>query len=219
MARLSDMVFTLCGCLDDRRDKRCRILYSLLISYIIDTKVIKNKSAPCNDGVSRKKANMSLVKNSTSRWFTAALIATLLIPSTILAVAPARQSRILIIHARDSSDGILELFRSAAIAAGLQCHRLEGWDNPGVQCLPTGGGHLGLVNALDVTANKSVVISAFSSNVSTPHGELEPSVKAALVGFRRTLKGNPTILRIDECAAPTYSGCLTKRRDRNAAAI
>ncbi len=139
-----------------------------------------------------------------------ALLVTLLIPGTLLAVLPARQSRILVIHLRDSSDGILEMFTSAAIAAGLQCRRLDGWKNPGIQCLPNGGGHLGLVDAVDVTESKSVVISAFSSNVSTPHGELDPSVEAALIGFRRALDGNSKILRIDECAAPKYSGCLTK---------
>jgi hypothetical protein len=40
---------------------------------------------------------------------------------------------------------------------------LDGWKNPGVQCLPGADNHLGLVDALDVAESKSVVISAFSN--------------------------------------------------------
>jgi hypothetical protein len=139
-------------------------------------------------------------------------MAALLLPGVLLAVTAARQSRMMIVHVRDSSDGILEMFRSAAVAAGLQCHQLgppllDGWPNPGVQCKPNADRNLGLVNAFDVKESKSVVISAFSSNVLSPHGELDPSVEAALSGFRRALKGNPKVLRIDECAAPNYDGC------------
>jgi hypothetical protein len=154
------------------------------------------------------------LENSTLPCIRAALLAALLMPGTLLAVAAARQSRIMVIHVRDSSDGILEMFRSAAVAAGLQCHQLgppllDYWKNPGVQCKPNADRNLGLVDAFDVKESKSVVISAFSSNVSTPHGELDPAVEAALLGFRRALEGNPQILRIDECAAPDYEGCLT----------
>jgi hypothetical protein len=138
----------------------------------------------------------------------AALVAALLMPGTLLAVVAARQSRIMVIHVRDSSDGILETFRSAAVAAGLRCHLLEGEEHPDVQCLPNSDRNLGVIYAVDVTESKSVVISAFSSDLSTPHGELDPPVEAALSGFRRALVGNPKILRIDECAAPDYAGCL-----------
>jgi hypothetical protein len=151
---------------------------------------------------------MSGFENSTSRCIRAALVAALLVPGTLLAVAAARQSRMVVIHVRDSSDGILDTFRSAAVAAGLRCHRLDEGKYSGVQCLPNADRYLGLVNALDVTESKSVVISAFSSNVSTPHGELDPPVEAALSGFRRALEGTPKVLRIDECTAPDYAGCL-----------
>jgi hypothetical protein len=92
--------------------------------------------------------------------------------------------------------GILEIFQTAAVAAGLRCHRLgppllDGWNNPGVQCKPNADRNLGLVDAIDVRESKSVVISAFSSNVSTPHGELDPPVETALIGFRRIAWGQP----------------------------
>jgi hypothetical protein len=68
----------------------------------------------------------------------------------------------MVVHVRDSSDGILEMFRSAAVAAGLQCHQLglpllDGWKNPGVQCKPNADRNLGLVNVFDVKESKSVV--------------------------------------------------------------
>jgi hypothetical protein len=153
---------------------------------------------------------MSGSENLTSHYIRVAIVTALLMPSTLLAVAPARQSRMMVVHVRDSSDGILETFRSTANAAGLRCHRLDGWKHPGVQCLPNSGRDLGLLNALDVTESKSVVVSAFSSDVSAPHGELDPALEAALLGFRRALEGNPKIPRIDECAAPNYDGCSNK---------
>lgn len=157
---------------------------------------------------------MSGLENSTFRLIRAALAALVLVPGTLLAVTAARQSRMMVIHVRDSSDGILQAFQSAAVAAGLRCHRLgppllDGWKTPGVQCKPNSDRNLGLVDALDVTESKSVVISAFSSNASWPQGELDPAVEAALSGFRRALKSNSQILRIDECAAPNYDGCST----------
>jgi hypothetical protein len=149
-----------------------------------------------------------------SRCIRAAFVAALLLPGTLLAVTAARQSRMMVVHVRDSSDGILEMFRSAAIAAGLRCHRLgppllDGWKNPGVQCKPDADRNLGLVEVIDVMASRSVVVSAFSSNVTWPQGELDPAVEAALSGFRRALEGNAQILRIDECAAPNYDGCTS----------
>jgi hypothetical protein len=160
----------------------------------------------------RRNRIMSGLENSTFRYIRAALVATLMLPGTLLAVTAARQSRMMVVHVRDSSNGILETFQSAAVAAGLRCRRLgpprlDGWRNPGVQCLPNSDRNLGLVDVLDVTESKSVVVSAFSSNVSTPRGELDPAVEAALVAFRHALDGNPQILRIDECAAPNYDGC------------
>jgi hypothetical protein len=138
---------------------------------------------------------MSGLENSTFRCIRAALVAALMLPGTLLAVTAARQSRMMV-DLRDSSDGILEIFQTAAVAAGLRCHRLgppllDGWNNPGVQCKPNADRNLGLVDAIDVRESKSVVISAFSSNVSTPHGELDPPVETALIGFRRIAWGQP----------------------------
>jgi hypothetical protein len=137
----------------------------------------------------------------------AALVATLIMPGTLLAVVPARQSRMMVIHVRDSSDRILETFQSAAIAAGLRCQ----WLHPEpttkyLQCSPNVDRYVGLVDVVEVGESK-VVISAFSRDVSMPHGELDPAVEAAITGFRRSLAGNANILRIDECSAPNYDPC------------
>jgi hypothetical protein len=134
-------------------------------------------------------------------------MAALLLPGVLLAVTAARQSRMMIVHVRDSSDGILEMFRSVAVTAGLSCHRVEGEKYPDVQCVPNADRNLGVIYAVDVTESRSVVVSAFSSNVTWPQGELDPAVEAALSGFRLALKGNSKVLRIDECAAPDYDGC------------
>jgi hypothetical protein len=63
----------------------------------------------------------------------------------------------MVVHVRDSSDGILEMFRSAAVTAGLSCHRVEGEKYPDVQCVPNADRNLGLVNVFDVKESKSVV--------------------------------------------------------------
>jgi hypothetical protein len=76
-----------------------------------------------------------------------------------------------------------------------------------VQCLSNSDRNLGLVDVFDVTQSKSIVVSAFSSNASTPRHELDPAVDAALAAFRRALEGDQQILRIDERAAPNYDGC------------
>lgn len=150
---------------------------------------------------------MPRLENLTSRCMRAALVATLIMPGTLLAVVPARQSRMMVIHVRDSSDRILETFQSAAIAAGLRCQ----WLHPEpttkyLQCSPNVDRYVGLVDVVEVGESK-VVISAFSRDVSMPHGELDPAVEAAITGFRRSLAGNANILRIDECSAPNYDPC------------
>ena len=142
---------------------------------------------------------MSGLENSTSRYIRAALVAALLMPGSILAVVAARQSRMMVIIVRDSSDDILETFRSAAIAAGLRCQWLHSVperpaEHAYLQCSPPKADrYLGLVDVVEVGESK-VVISAFSSNVSTPHDELDPAVEAALTGFNHALAGNPKIL-------------------------
>lgn len=148
------------------------------------------------------------LKNSPVRLIRNALVAALLMPGTLLAVLPARQSKMMIIIMRDSSDGILETFRSAAVSAGLQCQWLHppGAAGKYLQCSPNADRYLGLVDVVEV-GKKEVVISAFSSNVSTPHGELDPAVEAAITGFSRSLAGNPNILQVDECTAPDYDPC------------
>jgi hypothetical protein len=155
---------------------------------------------------------MSGLQNSTFRCVRAALVVALMLPGTLLAVTAARQSRMMVVHVRDSSDSILDTFRFVAVAAGLGCHTVAGEKHPDIQCVPSADGNLGIVYAVDVyavdvTERKQVVVSAFSSNLVSPQGELDLSVAAALLVFRRALEGNPNIVRIDECMAPNHEGC------------
>jgi hypothetical protein len=55
---------------------------------------------------------------------------------------------------------------------------------------------------------EAVAVSAYSSNVSTPHGELFPAVHSALENFRRAIANDSNVLRLEECAAPDYTACV-----------
>jgi hypothetical protein len=144
------------------------------------------------------------------RWMCAMLTGAMLAsPTELLADMPARQSRVLTVYVRDSTEAILEAFRSASLAAALRCQTLRVGDGAGVQCTPSdaGRGFQGFAEAVEVKKHHAVFVSAYSSNVSTPHGELLPAVGLALESFRRAIANDPNVLRLKECAAPDYDDC------------
>jgi hypothetical protein len=115
----------------------------------------------------------------------------------------------MIVHVRDSSEGILEAFRTVALAVGLSCQWLEFGMNRALQCTPADSSEKfrGLVDAVDVKETHAVVVSAFSSNVSTPQGELDPAVAEAVSNIRQAIAGNSHVSQVTECSAPNLTLC------------
>ena len=154
---------------------------------------------------------MSQARNTLGRFLRAVIFASLLAPSALVATSPAMQSRMMVVQVHDSSAGILEAFRTVGLAVGLSCQWLEFGKDRGLQCNPPESSEKfqGLVDVVDVKESRSIVISAFSSNVSTPHGELHPALEEALKNFRQVIAGNPAIAQVTECSAPNLSSCAT----------
>jgi hypothetical protein len=139
----------------------------------------------------------------------AAIVIALLAPAALPATVAAAPSRMMVVHLRDSSAGILEAFRTVALAVGLSCQWLQFGKDGALQCSPVGSSEKfqGLVDVVDVQETHSVVVSAFSSNVSTPHGELARPLEEALGNFRQAMTGNPAVSQVTECSAPDLNLC------------
>jgi len=154
---------------------------------------------------------MGKTASRCTRWLYAVLAsAVLACPSPLLADLPAKQSRIITVCVRDSVDGVLEAFWHASSVAALRCQSLRGGDGAAVQCTPSDAGKefRGFAEAVEVKKHHAVAVSAYSSNVSTPHGELFSAVQQALENFRRAIANDPNVLRVEECAAPDYKPCV-----------
>ena len=153
---------------------------------------------------------MAQMASRGTRWLSAALAtAVLACPRALLADLPARQSRIMTVYVRDSVDSVLEAFWHASSVAALRCQSLPVGDGMAIQCTPSDAGKefQGFAEAVEVKRHHAVAVSAYSSNVSTPHGELFPAVQSALENFRRAIANDPNVLRFEECAAPDYQPC------------
>jgi len=152
---------------------------------------------------------MSPPRSMLTRFLRAAIVIALLTPAALLATVAAAPSTMMVVHLRDSSAGILEAFRTVALAVGLSCQWLQFGKDRALQCSPADSAEKfkGLVDVVDVQETRSVVVSAFSSNVSTTHGELDRPVEEALRNFRQAITGNPAVLAVTECSAPDLNLC------------
>ena len=152
---------------------------------------------------------VSQPRSTFARFLRAAIVIALITPSALLATVAAAPSRMMVVHLHDSSAGILEAFRTVALAVGLTCQWLQFGKDRALQCNPPESSEKfrGLVDVVDVQETRSVVVSAFSSNVSTPHGELDPPVEEALRNFRQAITGNPAVSEVTECSAPDLNLC------------
>jgi len=155
---------------------------------------------------------MSQPRRTLATYLRAAIVLGLLAPAALLATVAAAPSRMMVVHLRDSSAGILEAFRTVALAVGLTCQWLQFGKDRALQCTPPDSsekfqGLVDVVDVVDVQETRSVVVSAFSSNVSTPHGELDPPVDEALRNFRQAIMGNPAVSAVTECSAPDLNLC------------
>ena len=154
---------------------------------------------------------MGKTASECTKWLYPALASAVLVsPSALLADLPAKQSRVITVYVRDSMDGVLESFLHASSVAGLRCQSLRIGDEAAVQCTPRDAGKefQGFAEAVEVRKHHAVAVSAYSSNVSTPHGELLPGVQSALENFRRAIANDSSVLRLEECAAPDYKACV-----------
>ncbi len=118
---------------------------------------------------------MSGLENSTFRCIRAALVVALLMPGAILAMLPARQSRMMIIHrARfirwHSGDlSIRGCCRRTPWLHAETCGCMPKHAGKYLQCSPNADRYL-RVSRCGTGRREQVVISAFSSNVTTPQG-------------------------------------------------
>lgn len=154
---------------------------------------------------------MCKLEDRLIRWlYILGLAAVLIAPSELLATLPASQSRMMIVSLRNFEGGVLEAFRSASSAAGLHCQALLVGDDRAFQCRPSESaeGFQGFVEAVEVKKHRAVVVSAYSSNVTTPHGELAANVDLAMRKFREEIKQDPNVSRMTECVAPDYDACV-----------
>ena len=148
-------------------------------------------------------------RRTLAKFLRAAIVLGLLAPAAVLATVAAAPFRMMVVHLHDSSAGILEAFRTMALAVGLTCQWLQFGKDRALQCSPAESSEKfkGLFDVVGVQETRSVVVSAFSSNVSTPHGELDPPMEEALRDFRQALTGNPAVSEITECSAPDLNLC------------
>ena len=153
---------------------------------------------------------MSKAASRCTRRMWATMACAVLVSSAVIADMPAKRSRVMTVYVRDSADEVLEAFRLASSAATLHCQSLRVGDGAAIQCRPSdaGKGFQGFAEAREIKKHHAVFVSAYSSNVSTPHGELLPAVRSALENFRRAIENDPNVLRLDECAAPDYHACV-----------
>ena len=151
---------------------------------------------------------MSHARCSSSAWLVGTLAITLCIPGSLMAVVAAKQSRMMIVYADDDPKGILDLFESNADASGLRCqHSTTSTGNPLLHCSPKSDAQGG-ITVVNRPEKRAIVISAFARNVSSPRGELDPPLDAALTNFMRALVGHPHVVHIDYCWAPRL-GCVS----------
>ena len=68
---------------------------------------------------------------------------------------------------------------------------------------------MGLLEAVDIPEDKKLVVSAFSSNVSTPHGEVDTVIEQALENFVASLAGISEVEQVEQCIAPHWDRCST----------
>jgi hypothetical protein len=145
---------------------------------------------------------------SMCNWAVRMIIATAACGVTLTAssMPAARQSRILVVHVRTSGSPILEEFRVAATSAGLNCRSDSLGAYPRVACYPraTSKDFRGSLEAVDVIESKKVVISAYSNDVFTPHGELDPAIEKALKEFKKVISGQQDVESVEDCVAPNY---------------
>ena len=137
------------------------------------------------------------------------LASSLFPPTGALSTVAASQSRILLVHVRDSGTAVLEVFNEAATSAGLECRASAHEPYPRIQCSFSSGTapFRGNLIAVAVEGQKKVVISAFSSNVSSPQGEVDPVIETALQSFIGLLTPVTGIDSVEQCRAPHLDRC------------
>ena len=118
----------------------------------------------------------------------------------------AAQSRMLTVQYRDSGSRVLEAFSSAAVSAGMECRSQHTENTNSVSCHlnPAERGNL---YAVDVTEKRWVVVSAYSSDVTSPHGEVDPVMEQALEDFTIALMKIPDVEAVEQCVAPHPMQC------------
>jgi len=131
---------------------------------------------------------------------------------------PAQPSRLLLIRVRDDGERVLLAdLKLAATRAGMDCKpkptttydgRPE--PDPGIDCfLPQSNGTpRGYLSAVGLLAKRVVFLFILSSNVSNPHGEVDPVIEQVLVDFKQGFVESNKVQSFEECRAPDFDRCV-----------
>src|SRR3981081_1650982 len=135
------------------------------------------------------------------RWLCSSVVRAIFISLLFLLSFPAqstiaaRTPTLLLIRVRDDGERVLLAdLKLAATRAGMDCKpkptttydgRPE--PNPGIDCfLPERDGNFrGNLSAVGLLAKKVVFLFILSSNVSNPHGEVDPVIEQVLLDFKQ----------------------------------
>jgi hypothetical protein len=118
---------------------------------------------------------------------------------------PAMPSRVLNIRFHGPEKAILADFIQAGKAVGMECTSVN--ENELVQCdwgATDKTGLRGLMDATQSSAIKIVTIRVYSSNVSTPSGEVDPDIGKALDRFLEAISRDAAIESVEQCVGIEY---------------
>jgi hypothetical protein len=124
----------------------------------------------------------------------------LLIPTVALSDLPAFESRAYTVHLKGSAQPVLDALNKASTSVGLHCVLSDTVVR--IQCEFRSAGHdvfRGLLDALDETEDKTVIVRAYAHNVDTPKGEVDPVIDKALHRFFKLLSKNTDVESVEQC--------------------
>jgi hypothetical protein len=153
--------------------------------------------------------------SSVVRVSVISLLCLLAVPAP--SITPAQPSRLLWIRVRDDNERVLLAdLQRVATQVGMDCRPkpTTSYDgrpepNPGIDCVvpPSDGTFRGNLSAVGLLAKRAVFLFILSSNVSSPHGEVDPIIEQVLLDFKQGFVASNVVQSFEECRAPDFDRC------------
>jgi hypothetical protein len=152
---------------------------------------------------------------SVARVSVISLLCLLAVPAP--SITPVQPFRLLWIRVREGGErALLADLKRVATQAGMECRpkptttydgRPE--PNPGIDCVvpPSDGTVRGNLSAVGLLAKRAVFLLILSSNVSSPHGEVDPIIEQVLLDFEQGFTESNVVQSFEECRAPDFDRC------------